>query len=56
MAGGVLALAGAIWCLRGVGVIGAGFVSGHAVWAVVDAVLVVGGALLVALDRSPRDG
>jgi hypothetical protein len=54
VAGGVLALAGAIWFLQGVGVIGGSFMTGSPTWAVIGAVLVVGGVGLVAVDRLRR--
>lgn len=45
--GAVLAVVGLVWIGQGVGAIGGSFMSGEAVWAVIGAVVVVFGAVLV---------
>ena len=45
--GGILVVVGLLWLGQGVGLIGGSFMTGHVVWAVVGAVCIVIGALLV---------
>lgn len=47
LAGGVSALMGGVWLLQGVGVLPGSFMTGQAFWAVVGAVLLVAGGVLV---------
>ncbi|MFI5047985.1 MAG: hypothetical protein ACHQIG_13040 [Acidimicrobiia bacterium] len=44
---GALILIGAVWFGQGVGWIGGSFMTGSAVWAIIGAVCVAGGAMLV---------
>jgi hypothetical protein len=57
-AGAVLTVAGVIFALQGVGVIGGSFMSGTTTWAVIGPLIAVAGLALVALGlrrpRSPR--
>jgi hypothetical protein len=45
--GGVLLIVGVIWLGQGIGVIGGSFMTGQAVWAVIGAICIAGGAFLV---------
>jgi len=45
--GGLFLVVGVIWVGQGVGLIGGSFMTGEAVWAVIGAVCIVVGALLV---------
>jgi uncharacterized membrane protein HdeD (DUF308 family) len=45
--GGLFLVVGVIWLGQGVGLIGGSFMTGEAVWAVIGAVCIVFGALLV---------
>ena len=47
----VLLVVGAVWVLQGVGVLGGSFMTGEALWAVIGAVCLGVGALLL---RRPR--
>ena len=47
----VLCLVGAVWVGQGVGLIGGSFMSGQAIWAVIGAVTLLFGVVLV---RRPR--
>ena len=49
--GVVLCLVGAVWVGQGVGLIGGSFMSGQAIWAVIGAVTLLFGVVLV---RRPR--
>ena len=49
--GVVLCLVGALWVGQGVGLIGGSFMSGEAVWAVIGAIAILFGAILL---RSPK--
>ena len=49
--GVLLILVGALWLLQGTGYLGGSAMSGVTFWAVVGAVLVVAGAVLVILGR-----
>ena len=51
VAGVLLLFLGALWIGQGIGLIGGSFMSGEAVWAVIGAVVVVFGVLLL---RPPR--
>jgi hypothetical protein len=54
-AGSLLTLAGVIFALQGVGVIGGSFMSSTTTWAVFGPLIAVGGLALVALGlRRPR--
>jgi hypothetical protein len=57
-AGAALTVAGVIFALQGVGVIGGSFMSGTTTWAVIGPLIAVAGLVLVALGlrrpRSPR--
>ena len=54
--GVVLCLAGALWVGQGIGLIGGSFMSGQAVWAVIGAVALLFGSVLIrAPRRSNRD-
>jgi hypothetical protein len=48
--GGLLALVGGVWLLQGVGVLPGSFMTGQAFWAVVGAVLLAVGGLLVLVS------
>ena len=50
----VMALVGLIWLGQGVGLLPGSVMSGSAFWAVVGAALVIGGALLLVLERRRR--
>jgi len=52
--GVVVALAGAVWFVQGIGVLPGSFMSGSALWAVIGAACVVIGVLLAASDRLRR--
>jgi hypothetical protein len=46
---------GAVWIVQGIGVLHGSFMTGHAVWALLGAVLVViGGGLLTGASRARR--
>jgi uncharacterized integral membrane protein len=47
--GVILVLLGAVWILQGAGVLGGSFMSGHAQWAVIGAILAVAGAGLAVI-------
>ena len=47
LAGGVLTVAGVMWLGQGVGLIGGSFMSGHALWAVIGAMLMIFGIALI---------
>lgn len=47
----VLLVVGAVWVLQGVGVLGGSFMTGEAVWAVIGAVCIAFGVVLL---RPPR--
>ncbi len=52
--GAVLFLAGLLWILQGLDIIGGSGMSGHAIWAVIGAVVAIIGALLfVRTIRTP---
>jgi hypothetical protein len=51
--GVVLCFVGALWVGQGIGLIGGSFMSGRAVWAVIGAVAVLFGSVLI---RGPRRG
>lgn len=45
--GGLIALMGGVWMLQGVGVLPGSFMTGQAFWAIVGAIMLVAGGLLV---------
>jgi hypothetical protein len=45
--GGVFIVVGVVWLGQGVGLIGGSFMTGEAVWAVIGAVCIIVGGLLV---------
>jgi hypothetical protein len=45
--GGLFLVAGVIWLGQGVGLIGGSFMTGEAVWAVIGAICIVLGAVLI---------
>lgn len=45
--GGLLILAGVVWTLQGLDVMGGSGMSGHAIWAVIGPVVAIVGAFLV---------
>lgn len=47
----VLALVGLVWIGQGLGFIGGSFMTGSLVWAAIGTALLVGGALLVVVER-----
>ncbi len=52
--GALLFLAGLLWILQGLDIIGGSGMSGHAIWAVIGAVVAIIGALLfVRTIRTP---
>lgn len=51
--GGIVGLAGAIFFLQGVGLLPGSFMTGSAIWAVIGAVLIVGGGLLISWGIRP---
>ena len=52
--GVVLCLVGAVWIGQGVGLIGGSFMSGEAIWAVIGAIaLLFGGVLIRSTGRRP---
>jgi hypothetical protein len=52
VAGVVLCIVGAVWFGQGVGWIGGSFMSGEAMWAVIGAVAIVFGVVLLRPRRS----
>ena len=53
--GGLIALVGAVWLLQGIGILPGSFMTGQAFWAIMGAVfLVVGGLLVLAGFRLNR--
>jgi hypothetical protein len=53
--GSLLTLAGVIFALQGVGVIGGSFMSGTTTWAVIGPLIALAGLVLVVLGlRGPR--
>ncbi len=44
--GVLLFLAGVLWILQGLDIVGGSGMSGHAIWAVIGAVVAIGGAVL----------
>ena len=54
MIGVVLCLVGAVWFGQGVGLIGGSFMSGQAIWAVIGAIALLFGAVLIrSASRRP---
>jgi hypothetical protein len=47
----ILALLGAVWLGQGLGFIGGSFMTGSPFWAVLGAVLLVAGILLLVIER-----
>jgi hypothetical protein len=55
VAGSLITLAGVVFALQGVGVIGGSFMSGTTIWAVAGPLIALAGlALLAAALRRPR--
>lgn len=53
--GALLVLAGIIWTLQGLDLLGGSGMSGHAIWAVIGPIVaVVGAVLLVRTLRTPQ--
>jgi hypothetical protein len=52
--GGLLILAGGIWFLQGIGIVGGSYMSGHPQWAFYGGLAVILGAGLVYLVDRPR--
>jgi uncharacterized membrane protein HdeD (DUF308 family) len=50
-----LCLVGVVWIGQGIGAIGGSFMSGQAIWAVIGAVVVIFGVVLVRGARSRSD-
>ena len=48
----VLILVGVVWFFQGVGVIEGSFMTGEAIWAVIGALCVAGGAVLLLIKPS----
>lgn len=53
-AGSLITLAGVIFTLQGVGVIGGSFMSGTTTWAVTGPIIALAGLALIALALRPR--
>ena len=49
VAGGLMALVGGVWLLQGVGVLPGSFMTGQTFWAVVGALMLVVGGILVSV-------
>ena len=47
IAGGLMALVGLVWLLQGVGILPGSFMTGQSFWAVMGAIFLVVGGLLV---------
>lgn len=45
--GGLLVLAGIVWTLQGLDILGGSGMSGHAIWAVIGPIVAIIGAVLV---------
>ena len=56
--GALIALAGAVWTLQGLGYIGGSFMSGATVWAVIGPIVLLAGLAIIylALRGSRRSG
>jgi len=54
--GGVLCAVGVVWLGQGVGLIGGSFMTGEALWAVIGAVCLFFGAMLLIGARRARAG
>src|ERR1017187_4305767 len=52
--GVVIAIAGAVWALQGLGVIGGSFMSGATVWAVIGPVVALAGLAIAAVGLPTR--
>jgi hypothetical protein len=53
--GGLVALAGAVWTLQGLGYISGSFMTGATLWAIIGPVVIIAGlAIMVAALRSRR--
>ena len=52
--GVVLCLVGIVWFGQGIGLIGGSFMTGEAVWAVIGAVAIVLGAVMIRAGRRGR--
>lgn len=54
IAGCILVLAGAVWALQGLNLLGGSFMSGHIKWAAIGICTAMLGAALVVWGRSSR--
>jgi len=52
--GALVALAGIVWTLQGLGYIGGSFMSGVTVWAVIGPVVALAGLVLIAIASRSR--
>lgn len=52
--GGILCLVGVVWLGQGIGVIGGSFMTGEALWAVIGAVCLFFGVMLLRGARRAR--
>ena len=52
--GVLIALAGAVWTLQGLGYIGGSFMSGATVWAVIGPLVALAGLVLITLGLRGR--
>lgn len=52
--GALLALAGVVWTLQGLGYVGGSFMTGATIWAVIGPIAAVAGLALVAIGRRRR--
>ena len=53
--GAVLGLIGAVWFGQGIGLIGGSFMSGHPLWAVIGAILLLAAAVLLRQGLRPPE-
>lgn len=53
--GSAAAVAGIVWTLQGLGILGGSFMSGNSTWAIVGPIVFVVGALLLLFGARRRD-